>query len=233
MRPTVLSCAVLLLLAPSVSQAQKSEFRLGGMFLGTKLNAVGVGPTGISSTVTGVEAMAQGDGMGLYGRYLSGDFSSSAGAAAGQVRSMEVRLMIGPPVFSVQAGYVRRDRTNPLSSQTDNLLLAGGRSSVRFGPSGLTLNLSLGAYVRSDSVPEPGSSSPGTKVGVVGWEAMSGVVYQMPRGIPFYFQLGYRFERMRSEAGYPPVRKEELTSLVFGVGLRHLKFSKPAEAPKP
>jgi hypothetical protein len=229
-----LSCVVLLLLAPAVSHAQKSEFRLGGLFLGMRLNAIGgTPPTGLSSTVSGVEGMAQGDGVGLYGRYLNGSFSSSAGAAAGQVRSMEVRLIIGPPVFSLQAGYVRRDRTSPLSSQTDNLLLTGGRSSVRFGPSGLTLNLSLGAYVRSDSAPEPGSSSSGTKVGVVGWEAMSAVVYQAPRGIPLYFQLGYRFERIRSEEGYPPVRKEELSSIVFGVGLRHLAFRKPAEPPKP
>jgi hypothetical protein len=197
------------------------------MALSSRQNVVG--PNGLihnSGTLTGAEVLARTSGLGLYARYLTGSIGeNSFRGPNGGLRMAEARVMIGAPVFSVEGGFALRARSTSLGKPRDELARVGARSSIWLGPSGLSLSLAGSALGRGDKEGDH------TKWGVVGWEAVTAILYQAPRGLPFYATLGYRYERIRSEAGTPPIQREELSSIVFGIGIRHVKWRKPVPPP--
>jgi hypothetical protein len=95
----------------------------------------------------------------------------------------------------------------------------------------LALNLALGAYGRWDSLPDavnPSRTARDKQFGLVGWDALSSVIYQPPARVPVYVMLGYRYERIESEEGYPPIRREELSGVVLSFGLRRFVRKPPS-----
>ncbi len=220
-------------LRPTLGQAQ-SEVRFGGMMISTRQNVLSSGPiVQASASLTGAEFLAQNQSMGFYARYLTGAIGSvSARSQSGELRMAEGRLMIGAQIFSVEAGFALRARSASLGEPRDKLIRGGARSSIPLGPSGFSVSLSVGAYARSDSVPTGGTSgSNDKKFGLVGWEAVTAVIYQAPRRLPFYVMLGYRYERLRSEDKYIPIRREELSGIQLGIGIRHVTGKKAATPP--
>jgi hypothetical protein len=216
--------------------AQASEARFGLIALSNRQNVLGTqGLAQSSASITGIEFLARGDAAGIYGRYLTGTLGNqSFRGADGRLRMGELRFMLGPPLFSVEGGYVLRARAGSLSDNRDKLVRLGIRSSTVFGPTGLSLSLTVGAYVRSDSVLNTTTSgtTPDKKFGLVGLEASTGVFYQFPRGIPLFVGLGYRYERIRSEQEYIPVTREELSGVLLTAGVRYMGRKKPkATAP--
>jgi hypothetical protein len=219
-----------LLVVPVGALAQTSDFRLAGLIMPTRQNLfTGQETYSTSAVLTGVEGQLWSGGIGLYGRYLSGTLGDrSARGPDGQLRMAEGRLLLGAPLFSIEAGYARRVRGGGLGDAGDNLFRVGLRSVVALGPGGFSLTFHAGAYGRSDSVRgNAPASSLRKELGVVGWEAGTGLIYQAPSGLPLYLMAGYRFERVRSELGFPPIQREELSGLVLGGGLRYLGRRSP------
>lgn len=223
----LLGCA----LCPTPGQAQ-SEVRIGGMMISTRQNVLGGGPiVQASSSLTGAEFLARNDALGVYARYLTGAIGNvSARSQSGELRMAEAHAILGAPIFSIEGGLALRARSASLGELRDKLLRGGVRSAIPLGPSGLTVTLSVGAYARSDSIPT-GTGGTNKKLGLVGWEAVSAVIYQAPRRFPFYVILGYRYERVRSEEKYPPIRREELSGIQLGFGLRHVTGKKASKPP--
>lgn len=212
-------------LLPSIGFGQPSEQRFGVMALSARQNVVG--PSGFShssGTLTGAELLVRGDGPGLYVRYLTGTIGeSSFRGPSGALRMVDARVMVGTAAFSGEFGFALRARAGSFAKPRDELVRVGARSSIWLGPSGLSLSLSGAALGRGDTVERS------RKWGLVGWEAMSALIYQAPRNLPLYAMLGYRYERIRTESNIPPVGHEELSSIVIGVGVRHVGFRKPKE----
>jgi hypothetical protein len=208
-------------LATSAAGAQ-SEVRLGGQVISARQNLLR--PQGIlqgTGSLTGIELLAGGSGAGIYARYLTGSVgSASIAGTTGDLRAAEGRLWVGSLVFSIEGGYLFRARAPGLSGPRDNILLGGARSMIALGPSGLSVGLTVTTYVRMDSVESDDPQNPERKLDLVGWEATTGVFYQAPRGIPLYASLGYRYERLRTPSGTPPVHREELSGLVLSGGFR-------------
>jgi len=209
---------VLLAVTPGLAFGQSTEFRFGVIALSTRQNVLGSsGLIHNSGTLTGAEFLVRGSGPGLYGRYLTGGVGeNSFRGPSGALRMAEARVMIGSGPFSVEGGVVLRARASSLAKPRDAMIRLGARSSIWLGPSGFSLSLSGGALGRADE------AQGGKKWGLVGWEATTALFYQAPRKLPFYGMLGYRYERIRSEASAPPVSREELSAIVFGVGVRHV-----------
>lgn len=214
---------VTVLAVPCSAASQSTDLRLAGIIMTTRQTVHdGEEVYRASAPLTGAEILLWPGGIGLYGRYLTGTLGDhSARGPDGGLHQAEGRIILGAPVFSVEGGFTRRVRGGRrLSDPGDNLIRAGVRSLLALGPSGLSVSLQAGAYGRNDSVPSTGEAR--KKLSVVGWEAATGLVYQAPHGLPFFVTVGYRFERIRSEADYLPVHREELSGLVFSAGLRHL-----------
>jgi hypothetical protein len=219
--------ALTCLTVPVNAMAQPSEVYVGALALASRQNVVG--PAGLihsSGTLTGAELMARASGIGLYARYLTGSIGeNSFRGPSGSLRMGEARLMIGAPIFSVEGGVALRSRSSTLAEPRDELVRAGARSSIWLGPSGLSLSFAASALGRGDK--EGGS----TKWGLVGWEAVTAVMYQAPRGLPLYATLGYRYERIRTESGAPPVQREEISAIIIGGGFRYLFWRRPKPPP--
>lgn len=210
---------------PAFAFGQASEFRLGVIAMSTRQNVLGSsGLIHNSGTLTGVEFLVRGSGPGLYGRYLTGRVGdNSFRGPDGALRMAEARLMIGGGSFSLEGGVVLRARASSLAKPRDTMVRLGARSSIWLGPSGFSLSFAGGALGRADE------AQGGKKWGLVGWEAMTAILYQAPRNLPVYGMLGYRYERLRSEANAVPVQREELSSIVLGMGVRHVGFGRPKE----
>jgi hypothetical protein len=234
MRWLACACGLGLCGLPATASAQYLETRVGALVIPTRqnlLNAQGLSHN--TGTVSGGEFLLRNDAFGLYGKYLTGTVgTASARSDDGRLRLADLRVMIGAPIFSVEGGYGRRARSGSISDGADNLVRFGARSSVDLGPSGLSLSLSANAVGRSDSVPATSGASTSKKFGVVGWEAATAVLYQHHRA-PVYIMLGYRYERIRSEKEYAPIRREELGGVQIGIGVRYLRPAKPRSKAQP
>ena len=223
-RPSAVVTSLGLVMVTSVAHSQAFEARIGAMLLASRQNVLGTaGLDHSSGSIAGAEFLVRNDAVGLYGRYLTGEVGNlSARGTDGRLRMADVRVMFGAPIFSVEAGYTLRTRSGSLAKPRDNLIRGGVRSGVWLGPSGFSLSLSASALARAD---HNGDSK---KVAIVGWEGLSALMYQAPKGMPFYLMLGYRYERLRTEEANPPIQREELSSIVVGAGFRHLGFRKRA-----
>jgi hypothetical protein len=214
-------------IATTQALAQGSEARVGVGVLSTRQNVfAGQTLSQGSASLTAADFLVRGDLAGLYGRYITGTVGThSFRGIDGRLRMAELRFMVGPPIFSVEAGLARRARAGSLANTPDKLVRFGVRSSALLGNSGFTVSAGAGAYGRSDSTP----SVTKKQFGLVGWEAVTGVFYQIPHGIPLYVSLGYRYERIRSEKDFPSFAKEELSSVQLGAGFRYMGRSKPRQ----
>jgi len=222
---------IVVLLLPSSLVAQSGEYRLG-VFLRSSDRNMQIAPNvgRGSATLRGAELLVRNDVAALFASYSTGEFSATSGIGGdGPVREARALVGLGPPELTLEGGYYRRARGSSLSEQSENLIQLGARSTLNLGPSGFVISLAAATFVRSDST--LGSSN---ELRPVGWIAETGLLYQAPRGLPFYASLGYRYERIRSNRNVTPVRHEELSAIVFGVGLRfvpRIKEPPPAATP--
>jgi hypothetical protein len=180
-------------------------------------------------TVRGAEILLRNEIASLSAMYSTVDFSGNEGiGGAGSVRELGANLGFGPRELTFEGGYRRRALGASFSDQYENLIHMGARSSIDLGPSGLVAGFALGASGRKDSV-----SHTTNEFKVVGWVAQTGLLYQAPRGLPFYASLSYRYERIRSNRNVAPIRHEEISGIVLGIGLRSASRKKSTEpAPK-
>jgi hypothetical protein len=118
-------------------------------------------------------------------------------------------------VFHVIAGYGRRARGTSLTENFVGYGRAGAGTAIGLGSSGIMLEVAGGALF--------GARSNLSDIASVGREGEVSVFYQLPRGLPLFAQLGYRYQwfKNRDRAG---TSSEETSALVLGVGLRHLKL---------
>lgn len=220
-RVTRIGLLAAMTVVPLTLAAQSGEVRIGGMLLSSRQNVVsGAGLDQASGSISGAEFLVRNEGVGLYGRYLTGKVGElSALGPDGRFRMLDGRLMIGPPVFNLEGGVALRARSGSLAEPRDLLFRAGARSTIWLGPSGFSLTVAASALARSER-PE---NSPNKKLRIVGWEATTAVFYQLPR-LPIYAMLGYRYERLRASEEAAAPGREELSAIVLGAGLRHLSF---------
>lgn len=215
--------------------AQDNEVRLGLFTTSARRNVLADGVVGKGGgSPKGAEFFLRSTGGGLYLRYLTAEFDARGGVGgAGPLRQADARVLLGPQVFNVEAGYSRRARSSQLKESGDStgedLIRLGGRSTVALGPSGFSIVLAAAAYARSDKKAQADDFF--TSLRVVGWDAETGVLYQAPRRLPFFALLGYRYERLRgpevsdldpNSPGFVVRRREELSGIVLSAGIRHL-----------
>jgi hypothetical protein len=209
----------LLLLATGLhAQGPKSEVRVGAALLSTDRTVFSSGLSEQSrGTLTAFEFLALGDGAGIGLRLYRGDFGGSL--AGGDIRQAEASFLIGSPVFSFTAAYGRRARGTSLTSDFLGYGRAGLRSMLTLGASGFAVELAGAGLFSSVGQPEKAITS-------VGREGQVGLIYQLPRGIPLYGTLGYRYLWFKNHdrAG---LTREETSSLILGVGVRHVRLPVP------
>lgn len=158
-------------------------------------------PTSANGTLTGVEASIMGasSGMGVFGRYLSGNLSGPK-----QRMVAEGGVMVGDKTFKIEVGYSER-----LFLPADSTLkfLRGGFNATTFlGTSGVAVRLRAGYYAalarfKSDkSAPD-------------GWQGETSIAYTWDR-VPVFAQIGYRIEALRGARV-----QEETSALTLGAGI--------------
>lgn len=216
-----LHLGIAILLLPAGVAAQDAEYRLGVFLRASDRNLQAAQSLGRSSaTLRGAELFLRNDVVALSASYATGDFGvTSTPGAGGPLREGRATLGLGPHILTLEGGYYRRARGTSLSEQAENLVHLGARSTIRMGPSGLVISLAAAAVLRNDSA-ATGSGASSSGMRPVGWTAETGLLYQAPRGMPFFASLGYRYERLRSNRNLTPVSHEELSAVVFGIGLR-------------
>lgn len=229
-RPLYLTIGALLL--PISLMAQGSEYRLGLSLRSSDRNLHTAPSLGsASATLRGAELLLRNDGVALGASYYTGDFGATSGTGGtGPLREARVFLGFGPRALTVEGGYYRRARGSSLSEQSENMVHVGARSTINLGPSGFVISFGAGTVIRSDSTTASTSSSSRSGLRPVGWNAETALLFQAPRGLPFYATLGYRYERINSNHNITPISHEELSAVVFGVGLRFM--SKKKEVPE-
>jgi hypothetical protein len=169
----------------------------------------------VSENLKGGELLWRGKGAGIFLRAYSGSYAPTLS----DLLELDARLLVGPRPFTMEFGYGQRgpDFSFPADSG-----LRYGRGGVRstwvLGTSGFQTSFGGGVYISPDS-------SDSDKLKVSGWDAETSVVYQVPRGIPLYALLGFRFERISSAFGEG--KGEEISGVLIGVGLR---FASPLTA---
>lgn len=219
--------AILVLIAIP-AHGQDGEFMVGGVTQSTWRSMRTVSEGGgtqfnrVQSSLRGGEVMLRGGGAGIYLRYLSGDFGGQgSGNAGGELSLGDARLLLGPRVFSLEFGYQRREYGEASGLTPLNLWRGGARFHLDLGPSGLGVFMAGSAVFRIEDDQEPSGSSFLGEVSLAGSEAETGLIYQAPRGLPFFARLGYRYARL-DEPGPDGtgLREESLSGVVLSAGFR-------------
>lgn len=225
---------LLLSCIPSILVAQGGEYRLGLSLASTRRNMMpNPGSLGRgSATMKGVDLVLRSDLAGLFANYTSAEFGSSAGTGAdGPVKSAVVGVGIGPRIWTIEGSFYRRSRGSTLSDGAENMWTLGAHSTIDLGPSGFTASLAARAIARNDSISGGSTNTLDHEFRIVGWLAETEVLYQAPSRIPLFVSLGYRFERVASNRNVVPMRREELSGIVFRLGVRHLSRGRPKPEP--
>lgn len=206
--------------------AQQSEIRLGGTMLSTHRNVAidSMNPSRLNGTTSSAEFVARGKSAGIMFRYSQATFSPNLSVSGYQSLNVaDGRLLLGPQVFAIEVGYMRRSQSSKLFEDPgEHLALAGARSVIDLGPSGFSISFAgqaIGRVEKDTTIINPSSG----KVRIAGWSLETGLIYQAPRKLPFFGMLAYRFDRYR----LPPkdgARREESSSIVVGGGLRFATF---------
>jgi hypothetical protein len=237
MRPvlTTATCACSVLLGVTGAlQGQRTELRLAGILWPAGRTVAHHDPMGgtvptwaeATSTLRGAELVARGPGAGIMIRYSDGGFGAGAGdLSSGNVRSLEGVLLGGPRQFSIQAGYVRYSYVGLFEDGSESLFKGGVQSWVPLGPSGLTVHFAGAVRLRW------GEEDPsGERLNLVGWDASTGVLYQAPRGLPFFIMFGYELTRHKPLPTSLPEptldgleTREELRGVFVRLGVRYVK----------
>jgi hypothetical protein len=184
------------------------EARLGGtVTMGTR-NAAFAGNVGSGTgTMKGFELTARMKFGGISARMFGGEFSGDSGT--GSVANGDLRLVLGPPMFSAEVGMGRRGYTGGVGTISWSFLRIGARSTIPVGATDFYANIGFTLYtgVKSEAGPEGN-----------GKEAETALLY-MPARMPIYVSLGYRIEQFTSVAANDD-RPEEVGGIVLGLGVR-------------
>jgi hypothetical protein len=200
----VRSLVIGLAVTPVIAGAQ-AELRVGLLSSPTIRNAAfGTGATQGNGTGGVFELVARLSYVGLHVRTQTADFGSQLGLSSG-----DVRLLVGPQIFTAEVGGTRRVFSGPLSQVTLGLTRIGLRSTFLLGGSGL--RGSIGGWALS------GSTLPVGVEKVEGIEGETSLQYLLPK-LPAYLQVGYRREVLNVTY---TTRKgpEEVGALVLGGGI--------------
>jgi len=192
--------------APPVPPAGRAfEVRLGGVMIAGERNSEYFDNFASGSgLVRGAEGLLRGKAGGLSFRTLSSDFGEQP-----QVTSADLRLLIGPPVFTVAVGGSRRVLWSSLGSNSFDFGLAGVSTTLAIGGTGLRANAGGVMYF-----PRPTTEE--TMKG--GMEGETSLIYTLPR-LPLYVQVGYRTELFTAVSGTKE-SPEELRGIRVGGGLQ-------------
>ena len=216
---------LLVLTSFQISAAQRSEIRVAGTLFTARRNvALDSIPAQTSGTISGGEFLARGHDGGVMLRYSQVSFGPRlATAGYSSLTVADGRVFLGPQVFAVELGFMRRATSIGLfKDPAENLGLVGARSVIGLGPSGFTISFAGQALGRIDK-DTVGFTIPRNKVRIAGWSVETGLTYQAPRKLPFFGMLGYRFERFKRPT-LEGATREETSSVVLAVGLRWVKF---------
>ena len=164
--------------------------------LGTPSGATTQG--GRSSQVVEFDLVGQNSGLGLAGRYQSGDGGSGRSSNA-----YDAMVLLGDKSFHLELGYAQRTL---VQLDTSFAMIRAGFSTVtHLGMSGVAMRTRAG-FAR------PVKQYTGGKLGPEYWEGETGVSYTWDR-LPIFAQLGYRMSRLKAN-GYD----EERSSVILGAG---------------
>jgi hypothetical protein len=167
------------------AQNPRVEVRAGASILSTNRTVFLGGASGKDQgTLSSFEFLARGDGNGVRVRLARGGFDG--GLASGDLRQGDAMVMIGAQVFHVIAGYGRRARGTSLTENFVGYGRAGAGTAIGLGSSGIMLEVAGGALF--------GARSNLSDIASVGREGEVSVFYQLPRGLPLFAQLGYRYQ---------------------------------------
>ena len=211
---TLSSLTVLTLAIVVSGHAQGFEFRLGASSLNSHRNVTQTsGSASSTESLAGLDLLLRSSNAGLMVRAYQGTFGDATGQlATGDLLYADARLLLGSRPFAVQLGYGRRAESESFGENFSQFAIGGAMTTIRIGASGLTVSLGAAAFVEIDSDKDK-------VVQLFGGEIESQAQYALPRGIPAYLMIGFRFNRFTLEEGGGD-RHEELSGLLIGGGLR-------------
>ena len=195
--------------APETARASSFEFRAGGVYQLGERNYLFSGALKSSvGTVTGAEVMTRWRYVGFTVRTFDAHFGDQPEVVTG-----DATLLLGPPGFSVLAGYGKRAISSALATQVYSYAKFGAQSVIAIGGTGVRATIGGAAYsplgVDKDRM---------TK----GLEGETSVIYT-PAGSKFYLMVGYRVELVTtrtSGASGAAMLSEELRGMRAGIGLQ-------------
>lgn len=210
------AAAVAGVLAPLAlsAQARAASVRLGGVgLIGTRNAAVGTTAGSANGLMGGVEFLARNRFAGLTVRTIDGTFTASSGAkeGTGQITVGDVRLILGPRIFSLEGGAGRRAFSDKIATRVFNYGTAGARITLPLGGSGYEAQLGGAAYLGGKVLNDSSNV-------LTGFHGQTALYYAIPR-LPMYVMAGYRFERVTISSGLR-VLPEEVSGVVLGMGLQ-------------
>ena len=211
MRPFLAAALVLTAaFVPVRARAQGLGVQANGVAVLAKRNAALGGAAGSgTATMTGFEFGFHAGWFGLRAQVLDGKFPGQSAVPSTEITSGEARISLGARAFSVEGGYGRRAFTGQLGSQQYAYGLAGARSTLDIGGTGISATLAGALYVNAGSVA-------GSKV--TGAEGETALTWS-PRHVPIFVTVGYRYEQFTvgTSAGDRP---DEISGVVLSAGLR-------------
>lgn len=208
-----LRAIVVALLATPFAVGAQARVRVGGVgVIATRNAAVGTTTGTASGMMGGVDILLRNRMMGLSVRTLDGNFDAGGGGAgSGQITNGDVRLLLGPALFSVEGGVGRRAFTDAVATRVFNYGAAGARIAIPLGGSGYEAHLGGSAYLGGKLLNDSSNV-------LTGFAGQTGLYYSVPR-LPLYVMAGYRFERV-TVSGPSRVLPEEVSGILVGAGLQ-------------
>jgi len=191
----------------------KAEFRIGGfMVSGERSYDFANRVQTATGSIRGIEVLLRGRVGGIFVRSLSGTFGKQP-----QVISLDARILLFPPVFTVFGGVGKRALSSSVGTPIYNVAMGGISSTVMIGGTGLRTHIS-GAYLIAPDPKAASGASNAVKNISKGMEGEASVFYRVP-GVPLFLQVGYRTEIFtgKSAGGTAP---EEVRGIRVGGGIQ-------------
>jgi len=197
--------------APTDGCAQAIELRGVAFWMPAKRDvALDAATAGLSSgPLGGFELSVRGRWLGISADAIGGSLAApAASGSTDRIARAEARVQVGPRLFSLEGGYVRRVVAGPLGATPYSCARAGAASLIEVGGTGLTARLAAGVYLAGQGV---------SGATVSGHEIVTSLEYRLAR-TPLVLTVGYRAELFTVTSGGTQ-RGETLDGIVLGGGI--------------
>jgi len=197
------------------SQSRAGEIRIGFVAQSLRRQSAfdaGGTATGVGS-LSGFELFARLEGVGLLARRSTGTIDANGHGLEGEYLLREVRLIIGPRVFSIEGGRLQRTGSYLNVEAAPTAWRGGIRSQWSIGGSGVVVTIGAGAlFSKLDT-------EGGAQFKLRGHDLDAQALLQAPGHLPLYVLAGWRYERF-DDLEASSARSEEASGPYLGIGVR-------------